>query len=105
MKNCKEINIKDRINLIYIYLFFSIKYNTFIYLVCIINSISKVVKDWFQAQFNLVLLQGSKIVKNNNKDINLFVIYNHYQAITTAKKEIWDYYIDLVNRKLLYKYI
>lgn len=45
MQNYKKINIKDRINLIYICLFFNIEYNTFKYLVYIMNNISEILKD------------------------------------------------------------
>ena len=93
-------------NSMYIYLFFSIGYNIFTYLVYIMSSVSEVVKNQFQAQFNLVLLQSLKTVENNTKGIEPLVICKRRQAITDAEKKIvQDYYFDLRNGKLVYKHI
>lgn len=75
-------------------------------IVYIMSSIFKVVKDQFWAQFNFVLLQGSETVKNNDKDIELLIIYKYCQTIIDAeKKGIQDYYFDFANKKLVYKHV
>lgn len=106
MKNCKKINIRDKINLMYIYLFFSIGYNIFMNLVCIMSSIFKVIKDRFYAQLNSILLQSSETMDNNDKNTNLLVICKYRQDITDVeRKAVQDYYFDPANSKLVYKHI
>lgn len=88
MKNCKEIKIRNKINLIYICLFFNIGYNIFLYLVYIINSKSEIVKNQFQAQFNFILSKSLEVVENNNEGTKMFIIYKCFQAITNTKKRV-----------------
>lgn len=73
-KTVKKMNIRDRINLIYINSFFSIGFNIFMYLVYIMNSASKIMKDQFWVHFNFMILKDSKTTKNNNKGIEPLVI-------------------------------
>ena len=70
------------------------------------NNASKVVKNRFWVQFNLVLSQGSEVVKNNDESTKPLITRKHRPAITdTEKKAVQDYYFNLVNRKSAYKYV
>lgn len=93
-------------NPMYICLFFSIWYNTFTYLVCIMSSASEVMKDRFRAQFNPVLSQGSEAVENNDEGTELLVTRKRRRAITdTERKAVRDYYFDPANGKPAHKHV
>lgn len=80
--------------------------NTLIFTLYIMRSVSEFVKDWFRAQFILVLTWGSESIKVNDKNAELFVTCKHCQAITDSeKKVVKGYYFDLTNEKLEHKYI
>lgn len=72
----------------------------------IINSSSQATKNKFWSQFYLLLSLTKKTFENNNKGIKSFVIQKYSKAITKVKKNsLWDYYFNLINRKLLQKHI